>query len=146
MTKAKAPTFAYEFTLVGLGFRMKREFRKVLAKSLTRPGKSGQVRVHLQREPMNKYDSDAVRVDADETKLGLQEGQHLGYLRAEAAALVAPLMDNREDGGFVFKSAKLIELDPDDDWKTGTLAVEFYDYRSVSPTLGSTQLKSPAKE
>lgn len=130
--KVKVPVFSHEVDVVGLGFRMKRPFRQTLAKALlTRGG----LKISLQREPMNKYDENAIRVDAAQVKGGVEKGQHLGYIRADTAKLIAPLMDCRQDGGFVFKAGVLNELYGDDDNRTGSMAIEFFDYRAVVPTL-----------
>lgn len=129
----KAPIFKYEIDVVGLGFRMKRQFRETLAKHMP-------VDVHLVREQTNRYDINAIMVKATTAHVVhsatlLETDQHIGYIRAESAALLAPLMDNREDGGMVFKSAKLTDLYKDDDHRSGVLDVEFYDYRNMAPTL-----------
>lgn len=135
MSPTKAPVFTHEVDVVGLGFRMKREFRKTVAKYL-HANRSG-IRVKLVREQTNRFDINAimVKVVSDNKRAGLVAGQHLGYLRADTAAILAPVMDCREDGGFVFKQAVLKDLYESDDNKSGTLSVEFFDYRSLAPTL-----------
>lgn len=126
--KKKAPIFKHEIDVVGLGFRMKREFRQRFAKELP-------ILVTLVREQTNRFDINAIKVVSADRTQQAPKGTHLGYIRAESAALLAPLMDNREDGGMVFKSAVLTSLYEDDDHRSGVLDVEFYDYRSMSPTL-----------
>lgn len=111
--------FTHTMEVVGLGFRVKSDVRRVLAgRTNTAP-----MRVAIEREPDNKSDPNAIRVIV---AVGALKGKHIGYLRADTAALLAPLMDA---GHFVFKSAKLTGLYQDDDFKSGILEVTFRDKR-----------------
>lgn len=112
--------FVTDLDVVGLGFRLKRDVRTVLAHSVAKTP----VKVTLTREPDNKYDVNAIRVNHAGT--GALAGHHLGYIRADSAAILASLMD---DGQFVFKRAKLEALYEDEDYKTGSMTVEFVDKR-----------------
>lgn len=113
--------FKHEMDCVGLGFRLKRDVRQVLAGSIAKRPLIG---VKLVREPENKYDENAIAVFHPER--GALAGKHLGYLRADTAAIIAPLWD---DGLLKFKRATLLALDAEDDYKTGRLEVEFIDKR-----------------
>lgn len=113
--------FRHELDMVGLGFRMKRDARDVLAGIVAKKPLTG---VKLEREPENKYDLNAIAVYHPDR--GPLAKKHLGYLRADTAAIIAPLWD---EGLLRFKSATLTALDAEDDWKTGTLDVEFIDKR-----------------
>ena len=95
---------------------MKREFRRTLAKHLPTP-------VNLVREQTNRYDINAIKVTAAKShrEAGIEKDQHLGYIRAETAEILATLMDCRQDGGFVFKFGTLNELYEDDDNRSGSM-------------------------
>ena len=125
-------TFTYEVAVVGLGFRLKRDVRRALADSLRRPMNG----VVLQREQENRFDINAIAVY--HPNHGALAGKQLGYLRADTAAILAPLMDEyaatgagapADRTGLQFKSAKLLSLDAEDDHKTGMLEVIFKDWR-----------------
>lgn len=85
--------FEHDLDMVGLKFRMKKEARLELAKKC--PIKN----IVLAREQENKYDINAIRVS-----LG---GVHLGYIRADTAAILAKAMD---DGEMKFLRATLTRL------------------------------------
>lgn len=121
-----AKTLTIDLSVVGLGFRLKRDVRQVLAGNVAKAiglGSPG-INVKLTREQENRYDINAIRVTHDGS--GALRGNHLGYLRADVAAQIAPLMD---DNLLSFQRASLKELDAKDDWKTGTLTATFKDKR-----------------
>lgn len=107
----------HQIDVVGLGFRMKRDAREVLAASL----KSKPLKVTLEREPTNKYDPNAIKVIA---AAGEVDGIHLGYVRATTAEVLAPRID---DGTLDIISAKLITMHERQDHKEGVMAVEMED-------------------
>ena len=131
-TAKKVPkAFTHEVAVVGLGFRLKRDVRRALADTVARRPVDGIV---LVREQENRYDDNAIMVKHPDR--GPLAGKHLGYLRADTAAILAPLMDDYaataasgEPEGMRFAKAELVELDADDDYKTGSLVVTFHDYR-----------------
>jgi hypothetical protein len=86
--------FEHDLDLVGLKFRMKKDARLQLAKRC--PIVHG---VKIDREQENKYDINALRVTLD--------GKHIGYLRADSAAVLAPKID---DGELKFLRATLTSL------------------------------------
>lgn len=92
-------TFEHDLDLVGIKFRMDKDKRAALACNCPTS------LVRLVREQENKYDENAIRVEL--THRGSTEAQHLGYIRADSAAILAPYMDR---GELVFKSAKLNTL------------------------------------
>lgn len=120
------PIFSHELAVVGLGFRLKRDVRQSLARLLD-ASKTGGIDVKLVREQENKYDVNAIKVLHNGS--GILKGKHLGYIRADTAEMIAPLMDDGKRGGFTLKAAKLTEMDAADDHKTGMMMVEFYDWR-----------------
>lgn len=75
-----------DISAVGLQFRLKREMRKILE------GKT--FKVELEREPDNRFDGNAIRVLMNDKKYGLLAGQHIGYIRRETAAELAPRVDD----------------------------------------------------
>lgn len=123
-----AKTLTIDLSVVGLGFRLKADARKVLAANVQRAvgNKSPGLNVKLVREQENRADVNAIRVIHDGA--GPLRGHHLGYLRADVAAQVAPLMD---DNLLTFQRASIKELDAANDFKTGTLTATFRDKRRV---------------
>jgi HIRAN domain len=86
MTKGR--TWSTELTVVGLQFRWKLDGRKTL-------GRAVPFRVELEREPDNKHDENAIKVNiASDFKLTKLRGKQLGYLRANIAAKLAPHLDS----------------------------------------------------
>lgn len=83
----KQPTWIFTLTCVGMKFRWTLDGRKQLKFSLPFP-------VQFVREPDNQVDENAIMVlvDGDE-KLRTLKGKQLGYVRADAAALLAPRFD-----------------------------------------------------
>jgi hypothetical protein len=99
----KAKTWSFTCTVVGMQFRWKMTGREMLARAVPFP-------VELEREPDNKFDPNAVKVNLAATKkLSSLKGKHLGYLRREVAELLA----HRLDAGTV-EPVKLwvTEIDP----------------------------------
>lgn len=134
---AKKPTIArrwdHELDVVGLKFRWKRDGRRGLADMIAKRGSVTGMR--LVREPDNKVDEFAIMVCLPERILN---GTQLGYIRTDSAAVLAPKLD---DGSLVVLSAKLEELDADDDWNTGTMLVKFGDVKKPAKRKGSTKPK-----
>jgi hypothetical protein len=83
----KTRSWTIELTVVGLQFRWRVEGRITLQRNCPIP-------VRLEREPDNPKDENAIKVliDAD-YKLKALKGKHLGYLRRDTAALLAPRLD-----------------------------------------------------
>lgn len=119
-----AKTLTMELSVVGLGFRVKKDVRRALAGNVEK-SHSG-IHVKLVREQENRVDLNAIRVIHDGS--GALRGHHLGYLRADVAALLAPLMD---DSLLVLKEAKLTSLDAKDEHKTGVVSATFRDKRKL---------------
>lgn len=127
----------HEVTVVGLGFRLKGPARRALAGIVEKRDGKGMEGFKLVREQENRHDANAIMVKHPER--GVLAGKHIGYLTAEVAAVLAPLMDDyratRGDrsiptDGIEFVSAKLTELDEQQHYKTGTLVVTFADHRA----------------
>lgn len=95
-----AKTFDYVLDVVGLKFRMNLSIRQELAKRCPLSG------IKLVREQENRYDINAIRVEYPPGHSDAKK-KHIGYVRADSAAILAPLMD---EGKLVFKNAKLAEL------------------------------------
>ena len=113
-TQVERKTFTYDFDVVGLGFRLKADAREELAATIRRNAKvmskggAGITGVKLRREQENKYDINAIAVYYPDR--GALAGKHLGYLRADTAAIIAPLMDDGKEGGLVFLRASIIGI------------------------------------
>ena len=129
--KVEPKLFEFVFTVVGLKFRMDKDKRATLARSCPYRG------ILLVREQENKYDPNAVAV-CFSTVPSWHDKKHIGYLPADAAEQIAPLMDlyvatAKEKGsrtdGLQFKSAVLTGLDGDANLN-GKLHVVFIDHRS----------------
>lgn len=121
-TATKRPRYrrwTYTLDVVGLKFRWTRDGRRVLANMIESKGRISGIR--LVREPDNKFDPNAIMVCLPERII---EGKQLGYVRATAAELLAPRLDN---GTLVVLSAKLMELDARQDWNEGELEIIFGD-------------------
>lgn len=122
-TTAKTPTrVEQELDVVGLKFRWKREARRALSDMIRKRGAITGVRII--REPENKYDANALAVYLPTR---IMDGKQLGYLRASSAVILAPHVDA---GAVKLVSAKLLNLDAEDDWNSGTLLVVL---RKVKP-------------
>jgi hypothetical protein len=84
----KQRTWSFDCTVVGLQFRWKMTGRETLARSVPFP-------VELEREPDNKVDPNAIKVNiAAKFKLTALRGRQLGYLRREIAEMLAPHLDS----------------------------------------------------
>lgn len=123
-----AKTLIIDLSLVGMGFRLKRDVRQALAGNVQKAVELGLdgINVKLAREQENRYDVNAIRVIHDGS--GVLRGHHLGYLRADVAAQLAPLID---DGVLACQRAVLKSMDAADDLKTGVLTATFRDKRKV---------------
>lgn len=126
MPSPKGRQWQHELDVVGLRFRFKRDGRRALADMIAKRGSITGIK--LVREPDNRADENAIKVMLPDRIL---DGAHLGYLRADSAALLAPRLDA---GILAVKSATLEYLNEDDDWNTGNLIVVFIDV--AKPKLG----------
>lgn len=121
-------TFEFDFAVVGLKFRMDKEKRATLKRSC--PYKD----ITIVREQENQYDANAIAVHFKRVP-SWHGKKHIGYIAAESAAIIAPLMDDYTASGrgakdgLQFKSAVLKSVDGPDNL-TATLAVTFIDHRS----------------
>ena len=114
--------FTTELDVVGLGFRVKKDAREALARIID---KEGSIQgIQFEREPDNKHDDMAIKVLLPER---MQDGLHIGYMRASAAARLAPLLDA---GSIEFVQAALTSLDAEDGFKEGSMLVEIRDNRT----------------
>lgn len=113
-------TFEHDLDVVGLGFRLKKDVRRALAGRCPVDG------VKLVREQENKYDINAIRVVYPNS--GALAGKQIGYIRADSAAILAPLMD---EGELVFKRGSLTRLidGPNGENCEGHIHVVFTDKR-----------------
>lgn len=129
--KVTPKLFEFDFTVVGLKFRMDKEKRATLARSCPYRG------ILLVREQENKYDPNAIAVNFG-TVPSWHDKKHIGYLPADDAVVLAPHMDMwvataKDDelvpDGLEFKSAVLTSVDGADNL-TGTIHAVFIDHRS----------------
>lgn len=90
----------HDVTLVGMGFRLKKDVRDLLARSVAKKPYT----VDLRRQPDNKYDPNAIAVYGVG---GLFDEHHLGYLSRETAEVLAERIDA---GTLAVESAKLTEV------------------------------------
>lgn len=81
------------FSNEGTGRKRSEIIRELIAKY---GDNTSDIAVELKREPDNKFDANAIMVVAD--------GEQIGYLSKEYAAIVAPLMDDCEEFTAVVKS------------------------------------------
>lgn len=116
---AKAHVWHHDLDVIGLGFRVKKDTRKLIAEMIVKKGGIGGIR--LIREPENQYDSNAIAVYMPER---LMHGFQIGYLRRTTAELLAPKIDA---GNLVIMRARLLTLRPEDDFKEGSMDVTFKD-------------------
>lgn len=105
--------------VIGLGFRLKKDVRTVISRSL----QSKSIKVDLRRELDNKYDENAIMVIGVG---GRFDEVHLGYLRRTTAAELAPKLDA---GEWAVVSAKLTALYGQDDNKSGNVDAVLEDLR-----------------
>lgn len=122
----KTRTWTVELTCVGMQFRWTKDNgRPVLKRACPFP-------VALQREPDNEHDENAIMVLIDgDRKLTKLKGKHLGYLRRQSAALIAPKLD-----AGTIEPVKLWVTDVDIDEGEATINARF---RDVTPK------RAPAK-
>lgn len=88
-------THSIELELVGMNFRTKKEVRQHLKSQLS-------FAVKIEREADNEHDENAIKV--------LKGSFHLGYIKRETAAILAPRLDS---GSLRFKSGLCTEIDVD---------------------------------
>jgi hypothetical protein len=111
----------HQLDVVGLGFRVKKETRRLIAEMIDKKGAiSG---MQLIREPDNPADEYAIKVCMPER---IMHGFQIGYLRRPSVELLSPKIDR---GTLVIVRARLIELRADDDYKEGALDVTFKDVK-----------------
>jgi hypothetical protein len=108
---------SHQLDVIGLGFRVKRPTRRIIADMIEKKGAIGGMR--LVREPDNPVDPNAIMVCMPKR---LMQGMQIGYLRRPTAELLAPKIDN---GSLVVKGAVLAWLSAEDDFKEGTVDVTF---------------------
>jgi hypothetical protein len=141
MTAKRAHTWSAQLTVVGLRFRWKKDGRDVLKRACPFP-------VELEREPDNKYDEDAIKVNvAGDFKLTKLRGQQLGYLanrkdahtgeRVGIASMLAPKID-----AGTIEPVKLWVTDIDVEEGEATLEARFAD---IEPKRGTKRKKPAAK-
>lgn len=116
--------WSIELVVVGLRFRWKRSGRQALAGIIEKRGSITGIR--LVREPDNPKHSGAIMVMLPER---MMNGAQIGYLRRDAADLLAPVLDS---GRTVQTYGALVELDKSEDWNVGTLALKFKDVKKAS--------------
>lgn len=97
------------FDVVGIDHRVELEGREYLARMTERDRQS--LKCELQREPTNQADSNAVKVVVID-KRAKHKG-HIGYLRRNVAAVIAPALDR---GTTVVESCRLIMVNPEYSW------------------------------
>ncbi len=87
-----------KLTVVGMQYRVTMETRKALAARLP-------VRVHIEREPDNEHDPNAIKVILEAEPW---EGFHIGYINRASASALAPLLDS---GKAKVARASLVRID-----------------------------------
>lgn len=92
-----------ELDVVGVKFCWKAELRSQLAAMCP-------LDVQLVREFDNTYDANAIAVKLT-NETNLQERTHIGYIRADTAAILAPKMDDDEVTIIDATLVKLVEPD-----------------------------------
>ena len=92
-----------EMMVVGIKYRVSVSTRNALALDVKREKR----RVYLEREPDNPVDENAVKVFMDEKPY---TGLHLGYVKKDIAALLAPVLD----AGVPVITAYLLDMDVKD--------------------------------
>lgn len=124
MAKTVNRIWNHNLDVVGLGHRWKRDGRRALSDMIDKRGSITGIKI--EREFENPADDNAIHVFLPDRILN---GAKLGYLRREAAALLAPKIDA---GTLQVVRASLLELRADDDWKEGVLHVVFRDIAAKS--------------
>jgi hypothetical protein len=141
MTK-KNRTWRTSLTVVGLGFRWKRETREMMPGWCPFP-------VKFEREPDNRFDPDAIKVViAGDFKLTKLRGMHLGYLsnriqdgeRVGIATMLAPKLDA---GRVEVVKAWVTEVDPGDG--TAVVEVRFRDIPPAKRGVSASKKKGKTK-
>lgn len=123
VAKPHVRKWTHHLDVVGLKFRWTRDGRQAISRMIDKKGSI--TGITLEREPDNKWDDNAIKVMLPSRVI---DGKQLGYLRAPAAELLAPKLD---DGSLIVVSAKLTSLDADEDWNEGTLEVIFGDVKTA---------------
>lgn len=119
MPTARGRTWSVELEVIGLKFRWKKDGRRAIFDMIEKRGPIKGIR--LVREPDNKWDENAIMVMLPERILG---GKQLGYLRKEAAELLAPSFDS---GKTTLVSGVLEGLNDSDEYNSGLMALRFRD-------------------
>jgi hypothetical protein len=81
------PVRKEHFTIVGIQYRLTKATRSRLSREVP-------FAVYFKREPKNQYDPNAIAVFV--AGGNFLENMHIGYLRKELAAVLAPKLDNGE--------------------------------------------------
>ena len=131
MPQRKGRIWCHELDVVGLRFRFKRDGRRALSDMIDKRGSI--TGIQLIREPDNRADPNAIKVCLPQRIL---DGKHIGYLRKEAAELLAPLIDK---GALEVLACKLEYLREEDDWNTGNMLVNFRDVPKSKPRKARKQ-------
>lgn len=99
-----AKTKQIEVSVVGLNYRATVSTLKKLASEVP-------VQCALEREPENEHDENAIKVVITEKPWRRPHGGfHIGYVKRETAAAIAPALDA---GTFPFNRAWLMSVDPE---------------------------------
>lgn len=131
--KPRLRKWTHTLDVTGLKFRWTKDGRRTIAGMIEKRGSINGIR--LVREPNNKFDENAIMVCLPEKII---EGKQLGYLRATAAELLAPRLDDKT---LVVVSARLEELYSEQDYNEGRLYIVFGDKPKAKRAKG----KKPAK-
>jgi hypothetical protein len=107
---SKHTILKYEFTVVGMDYRVTTPSKRMLREHLP-------FRVWVTREPTNDHDKNAVAVQIGDHEIPMYP-MKIGFLRRQVAKVIAPGLD---DGTVEVGKAKLIEIRDD-----GTGIVEIW--------------------
>jgi hypothetical protein len=88
-------------SVVGLEYRVTTTTLREMEEALP-------LKCYLTREPMNRYDPNAIKVVVHPDNEYRADNFHIGYLRRTVAELFAPLMD---EGTLDVLECRLVELD-----------------------------------
>ena len=117
-TKSRKKSWVINLSVVGLQYRWKAEGRQALYNLVQKGAITG---LTLQREPDNRFDSNAIKVNCPPR---LFAGRQLGYLTREAAEQLAPKLDS---GSLVVKSVELVEIPHSSTLDTALVSIRFLD-------------------
>lgn len=95
------------FDVVGMDHRVTLEVRE----NLERQTEQGRLKCELQREPTNQADPNAVKVVLADRRV--KSKGHIGYLRRQVAAVIAPALDR---GSSEVTSCRLVMVNAKYGW------------------------------